>query len=344
MDQYIKYIRYLIRVIYLLVLLVIVYTGLLYYFTYHPPERQPAGKSSPVTWQPKSLSSDLPSGEEGELVRYGHELIINTSAYIGPLARDASQRFAGNNLSCGNCHLNAGRKIGSGSFIGVATRFPQFRGRENKMGTLAERINGCMERSMNGRVLEENSREMKAMIAYMTWLSEDVPEDMEALYKGYKPITLPDVKADTSIGRKLYELKCSVCHGADGEGQPIPGGTFTGYVYPPLGGDDTFNDGAGMNRVITAAEFIKSNMPFGATYDAPQVTDEEAYHLAAYINTFKRPEKSNKEADFPDKLLKPVSTPYGPWADDFPAEQHKFGPFQPIIAFYEREHNLKKTK
>ena len=85
-------------------------------------------------------------------------------------------------------------------------------------------------------------------------------------------------------------------------------------------------------------------MPFGATYDAPMVTDEEAYHLAAYINTFERPSKPNKEDDFPDRKLKPVSTPYGPWEDKFSSEQHKFGPFPPIIEYYQKEYSIKKTK
>ncbi|MDX1628859.1 MAG: c-type cytochrome [Fulvivirga sp.] len=301
-------------------------------------------KPDTVTWQPKTIDKDLPQGEKGELIKYGYELIVNTPHYIGPLANEQAMRFAGNNLTCGNCHLKAGRKIASGSFVGIADRFPQFRGRENKMGTLAERIHGCMERSMNGKRMPENSREMQAMIAYMEFLSEDVPKDMLDLYKGYQKIDLPYQMADTITGKFIYESRCLPCHGKNGRGTPKPGDTFNGYLYPPLGGDDTFNDGAGMNRVITAAEFIKYNMPFGASYDAPILSDEEAYHVAAYINTFERPEKSDKSLDFPDKKLKPASTPYGPWADNFPPEQHKFGPFQPIFDYYEKKYGIKKTK
>ncbi len=60
--------------------------------------------------------------------------------------------------------------------------------------------------------------------------------------------------------------------------------------------------------------------------------------IAAYINTFDRPVKSNKELDYPDIKLKPVSTPYGPWADQFTPEQHKFGPFLPIMAYYKKKY------
>ncbi len=345
MEKLIRQIRWLMRAIFLFMFMLVAYTGVILYVAFNPPATQQ--EAVPLVagiWQPKNPLTDLPDGEEGELVQLGHDLILNTSRLIGPLSQDPDKRFAGNNLNCGNCHLDAGRKIGSGSFIGVANRFPQFRGRENKIGTLEERINGCMERSMNGQVLPDDSKEMQSMIAYMKWLSEGVPEDMEKMYKGYKPVNLPAAAADTSLGRLVYEEKCMICHGPSGEGQRIPGEVFAGYVYPPVGGKDTYNDGAGMNRVITAAEFIKANMPFGATYDTPLLTDEEAYHVAAYINTFDRPAKPNKEKDFPDILLKPVSTPYGPWADSFPPEQHKFGPFQPIMEFYEKEHGISKSK
>jgi len=295
-------------------------------------------------WYPKSIETDLPVGERGAEIKYGYLLITKTSDYIGPLSKDSTKHYAGNNLTCNNCHLNAGRKIGSGSFVGVANRFPQYRGREDKVGTLRERINGCMERSMNGRKMPEDCEEMNAIIAYIEWLSEDVNKDIGKLYEGYVKIAIPNRKADPKRGKELYILHCQHCHKENGEGKKIPGANFTGYIYPPIGGNDSFNDGAGMNRVITAANFIKGNMPFGASHDAPMVTDEEAYHLAAYINTFERPSKPNKEVDFPDKRRKPVSTPYGPWADDFPPEQHKFGPFQPIMTYYKEKYNINKTK
>ena len=295
-------------------------------------------------WQLKSLESDLPPGIKGAKIKYGHLLITKTSEYIGPLAKDLTKRYAGNNLSCNNCHLAAGRKIGSGSFVGVANRFPQFRARENKIGTLNERINGCMERSMNGRVMEQNSEEMEAMIAYMNWLSEGVPPEQEKKYKGYLSIEIPDQKADSIKGKALYERHCIACHQKGGVGRQIPGTNFSGYIYPPIGGKDSYNNGAGMNRVLTAAQFIKYNMPFGVSYDNPILTDEEAYHIAAYINTFERPSKSNLIIDFPDKKLKPVSTPYGPWTDTFPSEQHKFGPFPPIIDYYKKKFDIIKSK
>jgi thiosulfate dehydrogenase len=128
----------------------------------------------------------------------------------------------------------------------------------------------------------------------------------------------------------------------DGQGQRALN-SFT-YTYPPLWGPDSYNDGAGMHRVITAAQFIKGNMPLGTTADEPLLTDEEAYDVAGYINSFARPEKANKMADFPDRTLKPMSTSYGPWADSFSADQHKFGPYGEIAAFYKAEYGLNKSK
>lgn len=294
-------------------------------------------------WKPKNINTDLGDSKEDRLVKYGHEVITQSSRYIGPLASQAGKRYAGNNLSCQNCHLEAGTKRGSASFVGVANRFPQFRGRENKMGTLAERINGCMERSMNGKAMPEQSLEMQAIIAYMKWLSTDVPAEKEADYKGFVKVVLPEAKADPVLGKSFFIKHCQTCHMADGQGQrPSADGP---YVYPPLWGNDTYNHGAGMHRVITAAQFIKGNMPhLQATWDKPVLTDEEAYHVAAYINSMGRAQKSGPEADFPDKKLKPVSTPYGPWTDSFTPEQHKYGPFQPIMAFYEKEFGIKKGK
>ncbi len=303
-----------------------------------------ANESAESTWHLKSIETDLPPGKEGAMIKYGYILITETAKQIGPLANDENMRFAGNNLNCNNCHLSAGRKIGSGSFVGVYNRFPQQRWRENKIGTLAERINGCMERSMNGKTMDEDSEEIQAMIAYMKWLSQDVPQEMEKLYKGFMPVDIPDFKADTTIGKLVYQQHCVVCHQSDGQGVVVPGEEFSGYVYPPIAGPDSYNNGAGMNRVLTAAQFIKWNMPFGVSYENPILTDEQAYHVAAYINTFDRPEKVNLQEDFPDKTRKPVSTPYGPWTDNFSADQHKFGPFPPIIEYYETEYGIAKNK
>lgn len=109
-----------------------------------------------------------------------------------------------------------------------------------------------------------------------------------------------------------------------------------GYEVPPLWGPDSFNDGAGMARLTTAADFIHFNMPNGTTYTNPQLTQVDAWDVAAYMLSQPRPHRAGLDKDFPDLLQKPVDTPYGPYADGFSERQHKFGPYGPIRAAIER--------
>lgn len=287
--------------------------------------------------------TSLPNSKDYSLLKYGFDLFQNTPKLIGPNNGNPNMIFTGNGLACRNCHLDSGTRPYSGPLIGIIQRFPQFRGRENKIGTIEERINGCMERSMNGHVLPTSSKEMKAIVAYLEWLSRYSPEDGDIKGKGFLKINIPNRAVNLAHGQKVFTTHCIACHGSDGQGAKNPDG-YT-YEYPPLWGDNSFNNGAGMNRVITAARFIKGNMPFElATYDKPVLTDEEAYDVAGYINQKPRPKKTNPELDFPDLKKKPVSTPYPPYADNFTIKQHQLGPFQPIMAYYKKEYNITKTK
>jgi thiosulfate dehydrogenase len=266
----------------------------------------------------------------GSLVKYGHALFTDTANEIGPSVQDPAKRFAGNNLTCQNCHLQAGRQPYAMPLIGVWGQFPQYRAREGMVDTLESRINGCMERSMNGRVLPNESREMRAFFAYMQWLSTDIPNGAKLVGAGTLKIKEPARKADLGHGAQVYLKTCASCHGVNGLGQRAQ--TGAGYQFPPLWGPDSYNNGAGMSRVLTTAAFAMHNMPFGTLFNAPVLKAEDAYDVAAYVNSHKRPEKADLEKDFPVRLQKPIDTPYGPYADNFSLEQHKFGPFGPIRA------------
>ena len=85
-----------------------------------------------------------------------------------------------------------------------------------------------------------------------------------------------------------------------------------------------------MNRLITIANFVHYNMPHGADYLNPQLTNEQAWDVAAYVLSQPRPQRVGLAKDFPDLLSKPVDAPYGPYADGFSEKQHKYGPFAPI--------------
>ncbi|MDH3440329.1 MAG: c-type cytochrome, partial [Gammaproteobacteria bacterium] len=140
----------------------------------------------------------------------------------------------------------------------------------------------------------------------------------------------PDRAANVEAGRVVYQEKCQTCHGWNGFGLRASSNPADGYTFPPLWGGDSFNNGAGMNRVLTAARFIKARMPFGE----PDLSDDQAYDVAAYINSNPRPQLSSLEIDYPDRTKKPIDSPYPPYADDFPQEQHRLGPFKPIRTYY----------
>ncbi|HLR37820.1 MAG TPA: c-type cytochrome [Chitinophagaceae bacterium] len=261
---------------------------------------------------------------EKEFVVYGKKLINHTSKIIGPDVKAVAMRFSGNNLACTNCHLEGGARPYAAPFIGVWGTYPNYRGRDDILGTLENRINGCMERSMNGKPLPLDSKEMKAMLAYIKFLNEGVPVGKQVKGQGFAPMKFPNRAADLKHGKAVYTKSCMQCHGENGEGLKI--GELE-YLYPPLWGDDSFNDGAGMHRLLTAARFIKANMPYGTPVGEPQLSNEEAYDVAAYINSFSRPEKAHKEKDYPNLELKPPDCPYPPYADTLPIEQHRLGPY-----------------
>ena len=148
---------------------------------------------------------------------------------------------------------------------------------------------------------------------------------------GLPPFKAPERKADVQVGEGIYKEKCASCHGEKGQGVRAGAvGSATGYVVPPLWGNDTFNTGAGMNRLLTAASFIKTNMPLGAAHGQPQLSDDEAYDVAAFVLSKPRKTKPHLEHDFPARWNKPVDAAFGPYVTGMDPEQHKYGPFGPL--------------
>lgn len=275
-----------------------------------------------ATW-PHPDPATLPEGARKQEVLYGEALIRRTYDIVGPRVANAAMRYSGNNLACSSCHLDGGRQRYALSLIGVSDAYPRNMARENAVQTIEQRINGCFERSMNGRALPIESREMTAIVAYLRFLSDAAPEGMEG--RGAPAVPLMERAADPVRGATVYAEHCASCHGATGQGARNADGL--GYTYPPLWGPDSFNNGAGMGRIITAANFIRANMPFGTTFENPVLTEEQAFDVAAYINTRPRPRRSGLERDYPDRTRKPVDAPFPPYADNFSRRQHTFGPW-----------------
>jgi thiosulfate dehydrogenase len=268
--------------------------------------------------------SSVDQEPNAEDIKYGKELVANTAAYLGP---NGKVKKISNGMNCQNCHLNAGAAPLGNNYSAVASTYPKVRARSGQMEDVEKRINDCFERSLNGKALENNSKEMVAMVAYMKWLGKDVPKGESPKGVGIYEVPFLDRAADPIKGKAVYDRQCQSCHMADGQGMPKP--DKSGHIYPPLWGDNSYNDGAGLFRMSRFAGYVKTNMPLGATFERPILTDEEAWDVAAYVNSLPRPKKDIRK-DWPDISKKPIDHPFGPFSDDFTEEQHKFGPFKPI--------------
>jgi len=233
----------------------------------------------PTDWYAVDVTK-LGKGAENDLIRYGRDLIVNTPRHIGKNAADPAMRFAGNDLACQSCHLNAGLQPFAAPFVSTSATFPMLV--DDQVLTLTERINGCMRRSLNGKDLPAESREMEALIAYFKFVGKGTPEGVRIAGMGLKPIAPPTEPPDARRGEAVYAKHCVTCHKEDGQGEPqqSPG---VGYNIPPLWGEASFNAGAGMAKTAYAASYIHDNMPSGITYLTPVLTVQQAWDVAAYM-------------------------------------------------------------
>ncbi|MCG6937514.1 MAG: c-type cytochrome [Gammaproteobacteria bacterium] len=264
-------------------------------------------------WKTPGSVNDIKKHENSELILYGVQVLDKTVATIGPQVKDSSKRYSGNSLNCTSCHLQGdtqlpGTKYDALPFTNVANDYPQFRARSMSIVTTAARVNGCMLRSMgNGRELPLDSKEMQGILAYFDWLAEGTKKDQAMQGTGVPAFDLPDRKADVAAGKKVYRLNCLACHGEKAAGMKAPDYKETGmYAFPPLAGNDSFNDDAGMSRLIKAAQFIRVNMPFGTNSKSPVLTVEQAYDVAAYVLSLPRSRREGREKDFPDANFRPA--------------------------------------
>lgn len=293
------------------------------------PDRQETVHTAPDT-------GTIPHDEFGDMVRYGRDLILNTAYYMGP--EGVARQNLGNKMNCTNCHLDAGTRPYGLNFFSTHARYPQYRARENRILTLAERVNNCIERPHNGVAIPLDSKEMIAIVSYMKWLSANVPTGQRVKGDEGIELTYPDRPANQQQGEAVYARHCASCHGNAGQG--VFNMDSSTYIYPPLWGANSYERGSSMHRVLKAARFIKANMPHKqAFWDKPVLTDEEAIDVAAFINDDRihsRPSKEGRE-NYPNVAKKPVDYDEGPYADTFSAFQHKFGPYKPIIDYHQKK-------
>jgi thiosulfate dehydrogenase len=180
-------------------------------------------------------------------------------------------------------------------WVGSYVRFPQYRPRSGKVDLIEDRVNDCFKRSMNGKALAADGRDMRDIVAYLAFLSTGIP--VGAQMDGQGLARLKPMKGDVKRGVAVFTSTCVRCHGAKGEGT---------VVAPPLWGPRSYNVGAGMANIITAASFIHPLMPIDR---AQQLTEQQAFDVATYINTQPRPDFPAKIHDWP-KGGKPEGADY----------------------------------
>jgi len=282
-------------------------------------------------------TSKIPHDKFGEQVRYGRELMVNTAYYIGP--NGINGKYSGNKMTCGNCHQDAGVKLYSFNLLTAHENYPQYRAREGKVLTLAERINNCIMRPLNGKPLALDGKEMIGILCYLKWINTFVPKGK--IFNGAKnlEVAFPLVAANPEHGAALFTEHCVRCHGADGEG--LMDAENITFKYPPLWGANSYQPGSSMHRVIKQAQWLKANMPQDkALFNKPFLTDEEALDLAAFVNEDEHKRPGVKDFDYPHIEEKAIDYSIAPFVDTFSVAQHKFGPYQTIISFWKSK-NLK---
>ncbi len=233
-------------------------------------QRPQVSDSKPVS----TPSAQYPPGPLGEVVQLGETLVRQTHTH--PLTRP----FVGNKLNCTSCHLDAGTHSQAASFVGVAAAYPAYSPRENRVITLEDRILNCFIRSQNGKRPPNGGTVSVAMAAYITWLSQGTAIAMNpAQPLGPNRLTMLDPgdrKPDIKRGEKLYADQCADCHAADGSGNDSG---------PPVWGEHSYNDGAGLTKIPKLASWLKVAMPL----DDATLSEQEAFDIAAFVNSQARP-------------------------------------------------------
>jgi thiosulfate dehydrogenase len=239
----------------------------------------PAVQFTETSWKAPT-EADIPNDSLGASIRRG--------LYLLRFTNESLPAYATSNLRCVSCHQLDGTKVAAAPLTGSHARFPKYLGRTGAVIDLAERVNYCFTRSLAGNALPTRSREMQDILAYLWFLSKDVPVGTK-LRGAEGLLALPDTAVgDSTRGLAVYTTKCQPCHGATGEGVVPPA--------PALWGPKSYSIGASMAREERAASFIKHNMPFNAP---GSLTTQEAYDVSRFINSHPRPDSPGKERDFP---------------------------------------------
>ena len=261
--------------------------GIVAIFTLFLADAGATGKPS-TDFSPPPADS-IPANDFGKTVKLGEQIFLHTRQYAG--------QYVGNNLNCASCHLDAGRKPDASPMWAAYLLYPAYRSKNGHVNTFAERLQGCFRFSMNGKAPPLGDPTLVALETYAYWLATGAPVGQKMPGQGYPTVAKPSLPPDYLRGSKVYQQQCALCHHQDGQGQVSGGKT----VFPPLWGPKSFNWGAGMHDVKTAAGFIKANMPLGL---GGTLTDQEAWDVATFMDSQERPQDPRYKGSVQDTRKK----------------------------------------
>ena len=240
-------------------------------FLYLIRRAQPEVKATPLIGEPTKPVTSW-DRQNWRAIQRGYALSSRTYELL--------PKYVGNRLHCGSCHLDTGRNPSSSWWVGMFAE-----GKYDTQQKFFDRINQCMQRSMNGKPLPTDGPEMAAFHAYLRWLDEQA----QALALPPQPTGMPKVSTlagDPIRGRALFAQRCAACHGTEGEGRY---GSNT-YYRPALWGAQSFNNLAGLGaKPEKMAGFLKHNMPFGS---GGSLSLQESWDLTAFVVAQPRPLKT----------------------------------------------------
>ncbi len=223
-------------------------------------------KQSPATEPGAPQRPDVASiaaGKQGDLIRQGKDIFDQTPTH--------AKAYVGNRLSCNDCHLQGGTEPKAAPLTGVPGLFPQYSQRAGRVISVGERVQECFVRSENGTPPPLDSPEMNALLAYIESISQGVSKQDALAGRGLAQV--PSLTGNADRGAVIYKQRCAACHQDNGAGVPA--------VFPALWGPDSYNDGAGMNKVPKMAAFLVKAMP---PTQLGSLSPQDAYDVATYIH------------------------------------------------------------
>ena len=244
------------------------------------PVQAPVEVAADAAFSPPAEST-IPAGPDGDAIRRGRLIFTASAAHAG--------QYVGNGLTCSNCHLDAGRKADASPMWAAWVSYPAYRAKNGRVNTMEDRIRDCFLYSMNAPASKAGAPPpygddiYRDLQSYFAWLATGAPSGKPLPGRGFIKLATTPIGHDPVRGAIVFAGQCASCHGANGQGQANPDGSYT---IPPLWGARSYNWGAGMTGLASAAGFIKANMPYG---EGNTLTDQQAWDVAAYVDSRERP-------------------------------------------------------